>query len=332
MVKQHSGDSRFNPKVLANDWYQKVLPYKALNTHHQRVFNTFSSSLVSPNNDPDLERFSRTRATPVSKFTLPAFAKRLQLLQKVRKRDIKQTFTNYTENQFSHELKVLENLERPDGSFPRDQFLDKFPFSPGTKVISLLDLERQTKQTDLLPPTHSAKPKLASSRIKIRVDRFLNSPHIQNLKFNQNSPGFTAPKVKFFSSLGNSLPNIPQHNFNLSTLHPPLLTPRTGPTSSNNHIINPGAPSSTIFPQNVPPPKKHNILPVPPKLPGVPKTSNILLTNENCNNQVNNVTTIPTVNKPVIISLLSSSESSTPRSQRGRKIKKKIYNDFVSDF
>ena len=48
-------------------------------------------------------------------------------------------------------------------------------------------------------------------------------------------------------------------------------------------------------------------------------------------NYVPNITFIPTpVFQPVTFSLFSSSESSTP--QLGRKLKKKIDKDFVSDF
>ena len=98
MDKRESDKSQSNSKVFATDWYQKVLPFRELNSHHQRIFNTFLGSLDSTSIDPNLEDFSRLRATPVSKFTLPAFTNRLKLLQKVRIRDIKQTFKKYNEN------------------------------------------------------------------------------------------------------------------------------------------------------------------------------------------------------------------------------------------
>ena len=172
MVKHPSYNSRYNSKVFANNLSQNIALLKALNLQHQRIFNTFSNILVSTSSDPNLEVFSRTRTTPMSKFGILVFVRRLQLLQKVCIRDVRQTFKNYNEKYFSQQLKVLTNRKQPQGTYPRDQFLTKFPFRSPPEVISLLELQRRTKHTDSLPTSHPEKPKLASSRIKTQIDKF----------------------------------------------------------------------------------------------------------------------------------------------------------------
>ena len=127
MVIRLSDKSRYNPKVFTSNWLQKVSTEQALNIDHQRIFNTFSGTLVSTTTDPNLEKLSRTRATPISRLNLRFFAKRLKLLQKIHICDIRRTFKNYTERKFSQELKILIYARQPDGSYPRTKFLKEFP-------------------------------------------------------------------------------------------------------------------------------------------------------------------------------------------------------------
>ena len=107
MVGTPFQNSRLKPKIAADSWLARTVAQKNINSFHQEIFNTFSDSLASA--DPDVDQSQRPRTTPITKFSLTAFAKRLTLLQRARVRDIRKLYPNYSEPIFSQEIKVLLN-------------------------------------------------------------------------------------------------------------------------------------------------------------------------------------------------------------------------------
>ena len=182
MVKSTPSNPRLNPKVSAENWFRQVSTHKSLNSQHREIFNTFCNSLASSDIAFDSKKLIRARATPVTRFSLHAFAKRLKLVQKARTCDIRKSLPDYTEPNFSEDLKVFSNKRLADGSRAQQKFIEKFPLRARPEKLSLSALEKRTKLSNTLPASLPKKPILASSRIEKRLNNFWSSAHVKSLK------------------------------------------------------------------------------------------------------------------------------------------------------
>ena len=202
---------------LANQWLLKVSKNKAQITRDCKTFALFSHIPDTPDLSSDYQRFLKTKTIPITKFSLQALHKRLQLIQRIRFADIRTQFPKYSEPIFTNHFNRLINhtatYQAPKASFS-----------------SFCQLQAKTDAASQLPVNHPEKPPLASKSIAFRLQQTLH---------NLNFPS----ALNTLSS--NSRVSIPSYDNNSSL--PPKLQSPTYILSGSPSIV---TPNITHPPQN----------------------------------------------------------------------------------